>query len=100
MFLAAVSMAKSFPNTVAGLVCQSPLAADCPGFVQLTPGVRIGNAGDSLGQQWVSPAEAVLKRGGDVIVVGRGVTTAKDVAAEAKMYRQELWAAYKQRIML
>jgi orotidine-5'-phosphate decarboxylase len=90
-------MAKQWPDMIVGLVCQSPLAADCPGLVQLTPGVRRGVTQDHLGQQWVSSEEAVLTRGADVVVVGRGITSANNIADEAKAYQEELWAAYEKR---
>ncbi|KAF4523037.1 hypothetical protein B566_EDAN012766 [Ephemera danica] len=94
---AAVGIAKQWPEMVVGLVCQSPLAPDCPGLLQLTPGVRRGESSDGMGQQWVSPQEAVLTRGADIVVVGRGITKAKDVGVEAKAYQEELWAAYEKR---
>ncbi|CAB3371448.1 Hypothetical predicted protein [Cloeon dipterum] len=94
-------MASKFPKTVAGLVCQSLLLADQPGIVQLTPGVRRGEIKeDSLGQRWVTPEEAVIEKGGDVIVVGRGITGAKCPEKEAKLYQEELWAAYEKRIAI
>ncbi|XP_059476297.1 uridine 5'-monophosphate synthase isoform X2 [Neocloeon triangulifer] len=93
-------MATKYPKIVAGLVCQSLLLADQVGLVQLTPGVRRGEVKeDGLGQQWVTPEEAVIDKGGDVIVVGRGVTAAKNPAVEAKLYRDDLWAAYEKRIL-
>lgn len=92
-------MAEKYKNIVAGLVCQSQQLADNLGMVQLTPGVRRGQVKeDGLGQRWVTPEEAVIEKGGDVIVVGRGITLAKEPAAEAKIYQAELWAAYEKRL--
>lgn len=94
-------MAKKYEKIVAGLVCQSEQLADHPGMVQLTPGVRRGPVKeDGLGQHWVTPEEAVIEKCGDVIVVGRGITLAKEPASEAKIYQTELWAAYKKRLSL
>jgi len=97
-FTATTEMASKYSKIVAGLVCQSNQLPDQLGMVQLTPGVRRGEIKeDGLGQQWVTPEEAVIGRGGDVIVVGRGITAAKDAAREAQLYQQELWAAYEKR---
>lgn len=81
--------------------------------MQLTPGVRItstqngsdkngsvlsGAKDDGLGQQYNSPQHAVLERGADVAVVGRGVTEADNPVEAAKLYRDLLWKAYEERI--
>ncbi|KAI9672073.1 MAG: orotidine 5'-phosphate decarboxylase [Alyxoria varia] len=54
--------------------------------------------GDTLGQQYNTPRHAVLEKGVDVIIVGRGIIGAYDRVAEAERYRKEGWAAYLQRI--
>ena len=45
-------------------------------------------------QRYTSPRAAVLDRGADLIIVGRGITWAQDPAGEAELYRQEAWQAY------
>lgn len=83
---------------VAGIVCQS---ADCfafPGLIQLTPGVKIDQSGDDLGQQYKSPEFIVQEKGADVAVVGRGILEAKCMEKAASLYRDRLWAAYCDRI--
>jgi uridine monophosphate synthetase len=66
----------------------------------MTPGVKINDAGNSegLGQQYISPESAVVTRGADVIIVGRGVTHAADPAQAAETYRESGWQAYLKRI--
>ncbi len=59
--------------------------------------------GDGLGQQYVTVRDAVLLKGADMVIVGRGILRAlpKGAAAvgeEAKMYRDEAWAAYQERV--
>lgn len=85
-------MAKQCPEFVLGFVCQNRLTSD-PRFIHFMPGVSIGSKGDSLGQSYSTPDDAV-KRGADVIIVGRGVTTASDVAAEAQKFQEICFTAY------
>ncbi|KAG0728404.1 Uridine 5'-monophosphate synthase [Chionoecetes opilio] len=94
-----IRMAASHRSFVAGFVSQSRVTSD-PGFILMTPGVQINKTGDDLGQQasYVSPRAAVLERGADVIIVGRGVTKAEDPAAAAQTYKEEAYAAYTERI--
>lgn len=96
---AAVAMATASQSLVAGIVGQRrELLAGQPGLVQLTPGVRIDETGDALGQQYDSPEAVVLERGADVAVVGRGVYQAENAAEAAQLYRDRLWAAYEKRV--
>ena len=46
----------------------------------------------------MTPKAAVLERGADVIIVGRGITQAQDSAAAAVTYKEEAFAAYTERI--
>lgn len=83
---------------VAGIVCQSPDLVTFPGLLQLTPGVKIEEGVDGLGQQYNSPEHAVKEKGADICVVGRGITGAKNQEDTAKLYRDRLWAAYCERV--
>ncbi|KAI9552417.1 hypothetical protein GHT06_022783 [Daphnia sinensis] len=86
-------------DVVTGFVGQSAPQSDFPGWVQFTPGVNSSSvSGDSKGQQYCSPAKAVLERGADIIIVGRGLIKSPDVVATAETYRSEGWAALTQRI--
>jgi orotidine 5'-phosphate decarboxylase subfamily 1 len=62
----------------------------------MTPGVNIAEKGDTLGQQYQTPEEAIAA-GSDVIIVGRGVYRAPDPAAAAAAYQQAGWKAYEAR---
>ena len=87
------------PDTVLGYVGQSAPEKDWAGWVQFTPGVKVGSTTDSKGQQYCTPTQAVLQRGADVIIVGRGLThCSDDVVEAAETYRAEGWAALMQRI--
>ncbi|XP_012258383.2 uridine 5'-monophosphate synthase-like [Athalia rosae] len=82
-------------NLVAGLVCQANVFSD-PGLIQLTPGVRLTETTDTLGQQYNTP-HSVVHAGADLVVVGRGVTEAKDKISVMIEYKLKLWQAYMER---
>lgn len=48
-------------------------------------------------QRYITPRSAVLERGADLIIVGRGICGSAEPAAEAERYRQEAWQAYRER---
>lgn len=48
--------------------------------------------------QYVTPRAAILERGADVIIVGRGITEADDPVNAAKKYQEEAFAAYQERV--
>ncbi|RKO99008.1 hypothetical protein CXG81DRAFT_6649, partial [Caulochytrium protostelioides] len=120
---AAVAMAQRFPAFVIGYIAQtSPntdacaLTADAgtetgtgagtgagapppPLAMVMTPGVKLAAGGDGLGQQYRTPADAVVRDGGDIIIVGRGIYAGapETWAEQAERYRAAGWTAYEQR---
>ena len=70
------------------------------GFVQMTPGVHLASESDGGDQRYVSPATAVRERGADLVIVGRGVTRAQDMAAAVTRYKDEAWAALQEKYHL
>jgi len=91
---AAISMARDHNDFVLGFIAMRPVAE---GFLTLTPGVQMASKGDSLGQVYREPRN-VIKEGSDVIIVGRGITGAKDVKVAAQLYQKEGWQGYLDRI--
>lgn len=83
---------------VAGIVCQSTDCFAFPGLIQLTPGCKIDDVSDKLGQQYQTPEHVVQEKGADVAVVGRGILQAKSMEKAAALYRDRLWSAYTDRI--
>lgn len=79
-------------------------------FLVLTPGVALEAKGDSMGQQYRTPAQVIGESGSDVIIVGRGIYSAvldeklskadaqAQVKAQCSRYRQAGWEAYLGRI--
>ena len=52
-------------------------------------------SGDSLGQQYLSPAEVIGDHGSDIIIVGRGILQAPDMVLAAKEFQTAGYSAYE-----
>ncbi len=92
-----IEMAKAHADFVIGFITTRKLVDD-PRFINMTPGVNLESTGDALGQQFATPETVIFERQNDVIIVGRGITEAKDQLAEAKRYREAGWLAYQKRL--
>lgn len=90
---ATVKMAEDFPDFVLGFVCQSRVSHN-PGHIHMTPGVRLDASGDSLGQQYCDPSSAVVERGADIIIVGRGIVASANPEEAALRYKKAAYDAY------
>jgi uridine monophosphate synthetase len=88
-----LAMAEQHKEFVIGFISQRKLSDD-PNWIYMTPGVQLTASKDNLGQQYVTPANAIIENGTDIIIVGRGIISANDPVAEAKKYRQAGWDAY------
>ncbi|XP_063824785.1 uridine 5'-monophosphate synthase-like [Ostrinia nubilalis] len=93
-----VSMASNFPSLICGFVSQNKNTFNQPGLIQLTPGVQLESTKDDLGQVYNTPEKVMLEKGADVVVVGRGILSAKNPAAEALVYKEALWKNYLKRV--
>jgi uridine monophosphate synthetase len=94
---ATLKMAEQYTDAVLGFICQHALSAE-PQWLYLTPGISLAAKKDSLGQTYGSPESAILERGCDIIIVGRGIITAADPKLEASRYQQAGWDAYLKRL--
>jgi orotidine-5'-phosphate decarboxylase len=90
---ACIQIAKSYTDCVIGYICQERIDQS-PGTLHMVPGVRFAKEGDSLGQRYTSPKDAIAK-GADIIIVGRGITEASNPLQEAQLYRDAAWKAYE-----
>lgn len=88
-----LEMAEQYPEFVIGFISQRKLNDD-PHWIYMTPGVQIAATGDTLGQQYIAPEQAIGVQGTDIIIVGRGILSAADPLAEARRYRKAGWDAY------
>lgn len=92
-----MKIAEQFPEFVMGFVAQKKLSED-PRWIYFTPGIQFSGKNDGLGQQYITPEQAILKNATDIIIVGRGIISAADPLSEAKKYREAGWDAYRKRI--
>ena len=91
-----VELAKNHENAI-GVISQSRLDDTKPDLIHMTPGVKIAGIEDNLGQQYNTPEKAVIEKGADIIIVGRGITEAEDPEEKAKEYQERGWQALLQR---
>lgn len=89
---ASIRLARMYPDFVVGFISTHRVCDDFA-LLHFTPGVRDDASKDALGQQYVSPHEAIVNRGTDIIIVGRGITAQTDMHAAAKHYRRLGWEA-------
>ena len=91
-----VELAKKHKNAI-GVISQSRLDDTQPDLIHMTPGVKIADSEDNLGQQYNTPEKAVIEKGADIIIVGRGITQAEDPEDKAKEYQVRGWRALLER---
>lgn len=89
-------MAEQFADFVIGFITQRSLSKDNH-WINITPGVKLDTQGDNLGQQYVTPRQAIVENGSDIIIVGRGIIKADQPLEEARKYRQSGWESYLER---
>ena len=90
-----LSMAEKYKDFVFGFISQYALNDD-PGWLYLTPGVKLVAARDNLQQQYRTPQQAIQEQGCDIVIVGRGVIAADDPVAVAEQYRMSTWQSYQE----
>lgn len=97
----AYKLAIQNADYVIGFISQRKVTHD-PTLLCITPGVKIvadaSQAGDGLGQQYNSPEDAIVNRGADIIVVGRGIIAQLDrpeeLVATTELYKKRGYDAY------
>lgn len=89
-----LEMATDYPEFVIGFISQRKLSLD-PHWIYMTPGVQLESSRDELGQQYITPDQAIAGNGCDIIIVGRGILSAENTLKAAQMYRQAGWRAYE-----
>ena len=85
-----IKQALDHKKFVMGFIAQEKLTDD-KDLVTLIPGISITQNADRYGQNYNSPKIAITKNMADVIIVGRGIYTAKNPAVAARKYKQKAW---------
>jgi len=91
-----LKMAQEHKDFVIGFITMRQLLDD-PCFINFTPGVKLAQGGDNLGQQYNTPDKVIKKQKSDIIIVGRGIYQADNPLTEARKYREAGWQAYQAR---
>ncbi|XP_078084490.1 uridine 5'-monophosphate synthase [Mustelus asterias] len=94
----AVRLAEKHSDFVIGFISSSNISNRLD-FIHMTPGVQMEIGADNLGQQYLSPEEVIHKKASDIIIVGRGILSAKDCVEAARTYKKAGWAAYLNRLL-
>ncbi len=89
----ATEMGEAHMDFVLGFITQRKLS-EHPGMIHFTPGIKMLEGKDALGQRYTTIEDAICKRKTDVIIVGRDITGASDPLAAAKIYRRAGWECY------
>ncbi|XP_067843574.1 uridine 5'-monophosphate synthase [Heptranchias perlo] len=93
----AVRLAEEHSDFVIGFISSSNISSRSE-FIHMTPGVQLQIGADNLGQQYLSPEEVINKKASDIIIVGRGILSAKDCVEAARIYKKAGWEAYLSRL--
>lgn len=113
LYLAVIKCAEKYSDFVIGFISQSRLKTKNE-FFHCTPGrkafffsifqyfssfylgIHLNNTGDQLGQQYVSPRQAIDGRGADILIVGRAILDSLNRVQTAEEYRDECFRVYEQ----
>ena len=90
----AVQMANDHSDYVMGFISLRKLSSH-PGFIHMTPGVKLQKGRDSLGQRYRTVEQIIGKNLSDIIIVGRDITHAENPLGQALLYKERAWGAYK-----
>ena len=58
--------------------------------------MHLQKTGDQLGQQYVSPRQAIDERGADILIVGRAILDSPNRMAAAEQYQSEGYRVYEE----
>lgn len=82
-----VQLGERYPDFVIGFIAQHKLSQN---LLTFTPGIGLKSGKDRQGQRYRTIEQAV-KRGSDVLIVGREITQATDPLAIAKKIKERIW---------
>ncbi len=85
-------MAEANSDLVIGFIAQEKLFLD-PRWIWMTPGVKLSEGRDTLGQSYIHPEKAILENGTDIIIVGRDIINHESPVKRAIEYKKIAWNA-------
>lgn len=59
-------------------------------------GIHLNNTGDQLGQQYITPRQAIDGRGADILIVGRAILDSLNRVKTTEEYQEEGYRAYEE----
>ena len=92
-----IKMADKYRNDIIGFICQRKIGS-CD-FLHLIPGISLDENNDGADQRYTTPQDA-MNRGGDILIVGRGIMSKENVVEECEKYREIGWDCYKKKNVL
>lgn len=87
-----IKLANKNKENVIGFICQNKVCDDT--FLHFIPGVNINAKNDNSDQRYITPKIAI-NRGADIIIVGRGIISQKNVLESCILYKNICWDLYK-----
>ena len=93
----AVALGEEYNDFVIGFISQQKLSEN-PRMIHMTPGVKMNNTDETLGQRYNTPQYIIGEKGSDVIIVGHGIYEAHDPLEAAQAYKKAGWEAYSNRL--
>ena len=87
-----IEMAEKYSQDIIGFICQRKITNS--NFLHLIPGINLQENNDGLDQRYTTPQDA-MKRGGDILIVGRAIMSKKDIIEECKKYKEIGWEYYQ-----
>ncbi|KAJ1500145.1 orotidine 5'-phosphate decarboxylase [Coelomomyces lativittatus] len=97
----AMTLAEQHPDFVIGFIAQkrpSMSPSMQQDYLIWTPGVHLEVAGDTLGQHYRTPTQAILEEQCDILIVGRGIYQHANPIEQTKKYQKVGWHVYLQSI--
>ena len=92
----AVEIGEEESDFVLGFISQHCVSQKA-GMMHFTPGVKLQEGGDNLGQCYLTPQEIVGRRGCDVIIVGRGICQSESPVETAQTYQRIAYDLYEKK---
>jgi uridine monophosphate synthetase len=88
-----VKIAEKYDDFVIGFIAQRRLCSN-PHFIYLTPGIHLQAGTDGKGQNYHTPEDAIRK-GSDILIAGRAITTSSNPLKTAQELKKQGWQTYE-----